>query len=121
MFGILESGIGEQCGTVECEIEVLYDILALGVLEKMKTHPGQAMPAKVQKAGFALAVSGALAGQLWPALPRSGSGLSVCCAAWFWLALLWPAQYFVLHSCYAAHILFDLQSTFTLHLCGLLQ
>ena len=34
------------------------------------------MPAKVQKAGFALAVSGALAGQLWPALPRSGSGLS---------------------------------------------
>lgn len=27
-------------GTVECEIEVLYDILALGVLEKMKIHPG---------------------------------------------------------------------------------
>ena len=39
-------------GTVECEIEVLYDILAWGVLEKMKIHPGQAMPAKVQKAGF---------------------------------------------------------------------
>ena len=24
---------------VECEIEVLYDILAWGVLEKMKIHP----------------------------------------------------------------------------------
>lgn len=39
-------------GAVECEIEVLYDILALGVLEKMKIHPLIAMPAKVQKAGF---------------------------------------------------------------------
>lgn len=37
---------------VECEIEVLYEILACGVLEKMKIHPRQAMPAKVQKAGF---------------------------------------------------------------------
>lgn len=39
-------------GAVECEIEVLYDILALGVLEKMKIHPLVAMPAKVQKAGL---------------------------------------------------------------------
>lgn len=37
---------------VECEIEVLYEILAWGVLEKMKIHPLIAMPAKVQKAGF---------------------------------------------------------------------
>ena len=87
----MESGIGERCGAVECEIEVLYGILAWGVLEKMKKHPRQAIPAKVQKTGFTLAVSGALAGQLWPALPRSGSG-----------------QYFVLHSCYIAHILFNL-------------
>lgn len=75
-MGLVESGIGDGWWLVECEIEVLYDILALGVLEKMKTHPSIAIPAKVQKAGFALAVSGALAGQLWPALPRSGSGLS---------------------------------------------
>lgn len=39
-------------GAVECQIEVLYDILALGVLEKMKIHPLIAMPAKVQKAGL---------------------------------------------------------------------
>ena len=108
MFGIGESGIGEQWGAVECEIEVLYDILAWGVLEKMKMHPSIAIPAKVQKAGFALAVSGALAGQLWPALPRSGSGLSALLPAWLWLALLWPAQYFALHSCYIVHILFNL-------------
>lgn len=46
-------GLGKwDSGAVECEIEVLYDILALGVLEKMKIHPLIAMPAKVQKAGF---------------------------------------------------------------------
>ena len=45
-------GIGVDKGAVECEIEVLYDILAWGVLEKMKMYPGPAMPAKVQKAGF---------------------------------------------------------------------
>lgn len=39
-------------GAVECEIEVLYEILALGVLEKMKISPRQVMPAKVEKAGF---------------------------------------------------------------------
>lgn len=78
-------GLGKwDSGAVECEIEVLYDILALGVLEKMKIHPLIAMPAKVEKAGFALAVSGALAGQLWPALPRSGSWLSALLPAWLW-------------------------------------
>ena len=46
-LGLVESGIGERCGAVECEIEVLYGILACGVLEKMKIHPRQAMPAKV--------------------------------------------------------------------------
>lgn len=39
-------------GAVECEIEVLYEILAWGVLEKMKIHPLIVMPAKVQKAGL---------------------------------------------------------------------
>ena len=43
---------GWDRGAVECEIDVLYDILALGVLEKMKMYPRIAIPAKVQKAGL---------------------------------------------------------------------
>ena len=72
-------------GAVECEIEVLYDILALGVLEKMKIHPLIAMPAKVQKAGFALAVSVALG---WPELASFAALwlLAVCAAACLTLA-----------------------------------
>ena len=37
---------------VECEIEVLYQILAWGVLKKMKNNPHGIKPAKVQKAGL---------------------------------------------------------------------
>ena len=37
---------------VECEIEVLYQILAWGVLKKMKNNPHAVKPAKVQKAGL---------------------------------------------------------------------
>lgn len=72
-------------GAVECEIEVLYDILALGVLEKMKIHPLIAMPAKVQKAGFALAVSVALG---WPELASFAALwlLAVCAAVCLALA-----------------------------------
>ena len=51
-LGFGKVGQGERCGAVECEIEVLYDILAWGVLEKMKMHPSIAIPAKVQKAGL---------------------------------------------------------------------
>ena len=51
MLGILESGIGERCGAVECEIEVLYDILAWGVLEKMKIHPLHSNTRKSTKSG----------------------------------------------------------------------
>lgn len=53
MFGIGKSGIGERCGAVECEIEVLYDILAWGVLEKMKTHPLSSNARKSTKSGVA--------------------------------------------------------------------
>lgn len=38
-------------GSVECEIEVLYDILALGVLEKMKIHPLSSNACKSTKSG----------------------------------------------------------------------
>lgn len=37
---------------VECEIEVLYQILACGILKKMKIYPAQKIPAFVQKAGL---------------------------------------------------------------------
>ena len=39
-------------GAVECEIEVLYDILALGVLEKMKIHPLSSNACKSTKSGL---------------------------------------------------------------------
>ena len=51
-FGLGESGIEDGWWLVECEIEVLYQILAWGIVEKMKNNPRQAMPAKVQKAGL---------------------------------------------------------------------
>ena len=54
-LGFGKSGIGERWGTVECEIEVLYDILAWGVLEKMKTHPVKQCLQKYKKRGFTLA------------------------------------------------------------------
>lgn len=38
-------------GAVECEIEVLYDILALGVLEKMKIYPLHSNTRKSTKSG----------------------------------------------------------------------
>ena len=37
---------------VECEIEVLYGILAWDVFKKMKKYPHLAIPAKVEKAGL---------------------------------------------------------------------
>lgn len=58
-------------GAVECEIEVLYDILALGVLEKMKIHPLIAMPAKVQKAGLYILPRSV---QCRPARPHTSPG-----------------------------------------------
>ena len=48
----MESEIGSGWWLVECEIEVLYEILAWGVFKKMKIHPCQVIPAKVQKAGL---------------------------------------------------------------------
>ena len=38
-WGLGESGIGDGWWLVECEIEVLYQILAWGILKKMKIHP----------------------------------------------------------------------------------
>lgn len=42
---------------VECEIEVLYGILAWGVLEKMKTHPPSRNARKSRKSGLVHFVS----------------------------------------------------------------
>ena len=39
-LGFGENGIGDDWWLVECEIEVLYQILSWGMLEKMKIHPG---------------------------------------------------------------------------------
>ena len=44
--------IGDGWWLVECEIEVLYQILAWGVLKKMKNNPHGIKPAKVQKTGL---------------------------------------------------------------------
>lgn len=45
-------GLGKwDSGAVECEIEVLYKILAVGVPEKMKTYPLSSNTRKSTKSG----------------------------------------------------------------------
>lgn len=48
-LGLGKVGQGSGWWLVECEIEVLYGILAWGVLEKMKTHPVKQSPQKQKK------------------------------------------------------------------------
>lgn len=81
---------------VECEIEVLYDILAWGVLEKMKIHPCQAMPAKVQKAGLYILPHSV---QYRPAWPYTSPGACLCGRGrrrvpWPWACLAYSQLYF---------------------------
>lgn len=89
---------------VECEIEVLYAFSLLGMLEKMKMHPGASNARKSTKsgvcfgrlAGCPLALDSFAALWLWPACyPAQLWPLAVLCLA---------AQYFVLQCCYTAHI-----------------
>ena len=72
MFGI---GRRLAISLVECEIEVLYQILAWGILEKMKNNPRQVMPAKVQKAGLHTC---ALFVKSCPARPYTSPGACLC-------------------------------------------
>ena len=51
-LGLGKVGWGSGWWLVECEIEVLYQILSWGMLEKMKNNPHGIKPAKVQKAGL---------------------------------------------------------------------
>ena len=105
-WGFGKSGIGERFGAVECEIEVLYDILAWGVLEKMKIHPLHSNTRKSTKSGvvhFALfcTVPPGVGRTRRPALVCVAVAVVVCRGRWLalhtvnYILTMLPRQHFV--------------------------
>lgn len=73
-WGLVKVGQGSGWWLVECEIEVLYEILARGVLEKMKKHPLSSNASKSKKSRL-------YSGCLW----RSGRpALAGFAVLWLW-------------------------------------